>query len=189
MAMHEEEYDLSEYTADGVERSDRLPVGWYRAIVTDVSQEERTGALVIKFEVTDGEHKDATVSERLWDPKKADAPDKAETSRRRRIAWAKRLRIISEADFGKPGVRFPWDDAIGKEVVINIKERKYKDKDGNPGVTTNIDFLGVYQPDDQRVPEELRGTATGGAGGVAATGTRVANNPGRSAGEAAFDGL
>lgn len=186
MALYEEEIDLSDYTPEGVEKVDGIPPGWYRAMVADVSIEDRTGALLVKFEVTDGEHQGAHITERLWDPKKADSPDKAEGSRKRRVLWAKRLGLVTETDFGRPGVRIPWDAATGKFFAIQIKERKYKDKDGNERIARNVDYAGVYSLDDQRVPEELRGQA-GPGNNVGVPRAAVAATTQRD--EQQFDGL
>lgn len=189
--MYDEEMDLSDYTPDNVEKTDGLPPGWYRATIKVVSIDERSGALLFRFEVMDGEHEGSHISERLWDPKRADSPDKADMSRKRRVLWAKRLGLLAEADFGKPGVVVPWDHAVDRVYAIQVKERKYKDSSGTEKVAYNIDFGGVYSLDDQRVPEELRGEPgaafAGTAAGTPANGKKEAD--GRKGGEDQFAGL
>jgi len=188
MSQYTEEVDLSEDTSEGLEKVDGLPPGWYRVTCMDLSVDARSNALVLKFEVMDGEHVGDSISERLWDPKRADDPQKKEMSRKRRLLFAKRLGLIADNDFGKSNVAIPWGDAIGKSVAIQVKERKYKDKDDNEKVARNIDFGGIFPLDDQRVPEELRGV-TAGTGGTATPKKADDDRKGGPANESQFDGL
>lgn len=174
-----EELDLEGYDAEGIEKPDGVPAGWYRAVVEDVSKDAQTGALILRFKVTDGEHAGQKIDERLWDPKRSGDAAKADVSRKRRALFAKRLRLLGDNDFGKQ-VTLDWWNAVGKACAIQVKERKYKDKDNNEKIARNIDFGGVYPLDDQRVPEEIRGAATPTNGGGATTtgGTNATNAAG-----------
>lgn len=188
MSRFTEEVDLSEDTPEGLEKVDGLPPGWYRVTCMDLSVDARSNALVLKFEVMDGEHAGGTISERLWDPAKADDATKKDMSRKRRLIFAKRMGLIGDNDFGKQNVGIPWDDAIGKSVAIQVKERKYKDKDDNEKVARNIDFGGIFPLDDQRVPEELRGVATAPANGTSRD-TNSNNNGSSKPANSDFDGI
>jgi len=193
MSLYEDDLDLSDYTAESIEKPDGVPPGWYAAMVSDVSKDEKTGALLVKFEVVHGEHKGEFITERLWDPKRSDDQKKADTSRKRQVLWAKRLGLVRDEDFGKPGVRIDWSAATGRFYGIEVKERKYKDKDDNEKIARNIDYAGVYPANHEKVPEELRkelaglvGTGGGTGGGDASR--KSADAPPRAS-NADYDGI
>ena len=193
MGMVKEEMDLSEWTKPEDVEQDGLPPGWYQAMVMDVSIDEKSkGAVVLKFEVTAGPLKGRAITEKLWNPKHANTSEAAEMSKRRRALFVKRLGLVAESDFGKPGVSVEWDNAIGKTFAIEVKERKYTDKDGNSKVSRNIDFAGVYPLEHEKVPEHLRhGVDSNPAAAVAtedARKTSAATGGGR-VDENAFDGM
>lgn len=160
MSEFVEDIDLEEYeTEEALEKPDGVPPGWYRATITDVDKDPKSGAIILKFEVCDGEHAGQKIEERLWDPSKSGGDAKKEDfSRKRRAIFARRIGLLGADDFGKK-VSVDWLKAVGHTVAINVKERKYKDNAGNEKIARNIDFAGIFQPDDQRVPEEIRGAA------------------------------
>jgi hypothetical protein len=170
-----QEIDLSDITPEQAEASLRLPADWYRAVVHDVLEDAKNqGTLIIEYEVTHGPFRGSKITDRVWSPDGAKTPEAAKKTLTRQIMVAKRLGLISEADFGKSGVTIDWPDAVGREVVIHTRIREYMDTKGGKQESCELTFDGVYQPTDERIPAKFR------PGSAAATAT--AETPEKTAG-------
>lgn len=133
--------------------------GWYRAIVKDTSLDDDSGAQVMKYQITKGASTDAfngaVVTDKIQDPTLSETDEKREWTTRRAKGLVKRLGLVGTAAIGQV-VEPNFLDCIGKEFVLHLKERKYKDKDGNEKSAVNIDFLGVFPLDHGEIPEAVR---------------------------------
>lgn len=196
MSLYEDDLDLSDYTSESIEKPEGVPPGWYAAMVSDVSVDEGTGALLMKFEVVEGDHKGEFITEKLWNPKRATDQSKAEKSQKRRVLWAKRLGLVRDEDFGKPGVRIDWQAATGRFYAIEVKARNYKDKDDNSKTAWNVDYAGVYPIGHEKIPAPVATAlaglvGTGGNGGNSGSGGTGGGGSSKPTGNnnADFDGI
>lgn len=159
--------DLTGLTEDDLERGGSVEAGWYRTIVTDAFEDAKNpGTIVLKFAVVGGPFDKYEIVERLFHPDNSEDAEKAKVAGRRMALFAKRLGLLGTADFGQ-AVRLDWSNALGREVALKVIKRKYKDKNGNDRDGVNVDFAGIYQLTDERVPAEMR--QGGGGGSVAAS--------------------
>lgn len=179
------DFDENE-TPETIEAGNQAPPGWYRAKLEDVHDDEKNpGTVVFQYKVTGGNGGVWTgrnVFDRIGDPDMAEGEDAARFVRQRTKLLAKRLGIITDDEI-KPGaqVNKTWYDALGKEVVLHIKLRSYKDKKtGEQKTACGVDYAGVYPLDyDQRklkgdCPPEARALFTSPPAPAAAAGNAVA---------------
>lgn len=150
--------DLEGWDEEDLEKGGMLKQpGWYQAVVTDISEDSKTaGVVVFTFEVTHGPHKGSKVFDRLWPPDLAEDADKAEKSRRRAGLYASRLGLLE----GRAGEarKIDWEEALDREVVLQVEVNRYKDKETDQWVTNGVklDYAGVYPPDHPKIPDDIR---------------------------------
>lgn len=150
--------------------------GWYPCQVTDSYEDHNNaGTLILEFTVTGGPSKGRKITERLFSPANAADEEKAKVALRRLGLFALRLGLVTREASNKQ-VRPDWSKALGRLCVIKVIKRKGTDKHGNEREFTNLDFAGVFDPSDDRVPEELRTKPAGGSGG-GTTGAGAGANP------------
>jgi hypothetical protein len=129
--------------------------GFYRAILDEVKESEHSeGAVDFYYRVTMGDYKGSIVRDTLYHPDYARKDSSAPGLARRLRILAGRLGLWD----GKPGeaVNVCWLDAIGREVVIQAIEDKYKDKGGVERVNYKPDFAGIFPLDHHEIPEAVR---------------------------------
>lgn len=156
-----------------------IPAGWYRAVVGDLWEDHKNpGTLAIEFVMDGGPFDGRKLTERLFDPANSQDAEKAKTTAKRRGIFALRLGLVSREQSGQV-VRPDWSKAIGRECIVKIVHRKYKDDAGNEREGAQLDFAGVFSTTDERAPEALRDKAAGGvaASNGAAAAATPANSP------------
>jgi hypothetical protein len=148
--------DLAGETVESIESGTQTPPGWYSAKLEDVFEDERNpGVVVFKYKVLGGNGGVWTgrcIFDRVGDPDAAEGEAAATFVRRRVLLLARRLGLLDDdriAAGGQPALS--WYDAIGKEVVLDVRRRSYDEKDratgqktGNRRETVSVDFAGVY---------------------------------------------
>jgi hypothetical protein len=150
----EEELDCTNEDLDQLDRGNQLSPGWYRAVLHNVVWDHKSpGTLAFTFAITAGPFARVEVTERLWNPENSNDTDTARKLAQRRITFAKRLGLIDRTAAGTKQ-RIDWQAAVGMEVGIKMVEKK--DKDGV--LRSNLDWAGVYQISDERVPALIRGS-------------------------------
>lgn len=166
----EEEIDFTGYDADKVERGDSLAAGWYKVQVCDVySDRKNQDAIVFEMQVIEGPDTGTKLFDRLNNPDSAETDNGRRFAAQRKRLFAKRLGLVAE--FGAPRP-VNWLDAIGREIFVQVKERTYKDRNGEEKTVTGVDYAGVYPLDHDKVPEEVRNnyqTPDGMSGPAAST--------------------
>lgn len=168
--------DLRDLTKEGAESGSRLPPGWYRAEVYDLTEDPKMeGVLDFTFRVTAGPFTGQHISDKLFSPDMAADEKKAKATRSRIALFATRLGVIPDTSWGKE-VAVNWPDAVGRECWIKVIERTYTGKDGQPAKTSSLAFDGVYALDDGRVPAEAR-NGKAAATAPKATGTQSTQQP------------
>ena len=151
----EVELDLSDMSEEDVERSGRVPPGWYRTVVDDVSENDISGAVSVSYKVSAGPWKGAVIFDYLTDPESAADDDKAKKAKQRLAMFCKRLGLIKKDDFGH-AVSVSLTEAIGKECYVKASLNKYKDNQGQDKENIRPDFAGIFALDDERVPKDVR---------------------------------
>lgn len=160
--------NFDEFNPDTVDRG-YPPAGWYRAIVEDSEIDDKTGATVMTYKITDGVHQEQTIKDRIFDPNMAADEEKKSVAIRRAGGLALRLGLVKSIVVGKdakgrdkkgvvnldgtPVASVDFGAAIGKDVVLHLTSRKYTDKNGNEKETTGVDFMGVYLTDHPDIPD------------------------------------
>jgi len=156
--------DLSGKSAADVEREgSTLEPGWYRATVQDIREDD--GNLKIEFKLKDGRK----YTETLWDPDRSEDEEKGKKSQQRRNLFAIRLGLVPR-EAKDTAYEFDWLDAIGRECVLKLAF-------GKPNAEglryANIEWAGIFETHDNRVPAELRTTPPAGAAAASTNGHAV----------------
>jgi hypothetical protein len=172
---------------DQMEAGDRLPVGWYKATLTDFYDDHnKEGSSVFEWTVDGGVFDGQKTWDRCTDPASLDDPAKQKTALKRIKLLANRLGLVKKEDFGKPGVHVNFADAINAAMVLEVQEWSNKDNPSKKG--TSIAFDGVYPPDHEKIPADVRqrlglpparkkDESEGGAAGAAAPNATGNNSP------------
>lgn len=71
-----------------------------------------------------------------------------EQVRDRYCKFASTFDVIKEEDFGKSGVKHDWQGAIGRQAVVQIRNREYTDKDGGKGILAEVGFSSIWKVSD-----------------------------------------
>lgn len=174
--------DLTDETPETIDRGRSVEAGWYKCVLDDVYDDSKNGDTVCEWKVMEGKYRDAKIFDRLRDPALATEGKHAEMSLRRIKVVASRLGLIKTDAYGQQA-DIDFMDAIGQEAVLQVKHRKYKDKDGNEQEIDGVDFAGVYPLDHEKIPADVRKALglppakTGdGPGGKPSAKTAAANN-------------
>jgi hypothetical protein len=149
--------DLGGMSGDDAEAGGFLDVpGWYKAVVENVGEKEDKTSVIFKFKVVEGPYRNSVVTEYLNLPEWAPSESARETGTKRLGGWFRRLGIWDGTPM-KGKARYNLDAAIGQEVMIHLKRRTYTDKKtGKEKETVNIDFMGVYPLDHEKIPQDVR---------------------------------
>ncbi|HZT79598.1 MAG TPA: hypothetical protein VFA26_05235 [Gemmataceae bacterium] len=170
-------------TLDALESGDGPPPGWHRARLEDVFEDkDRQGVVVFQYKGVGGIADGRAIFDRLTDPDACDDPKKAEVAGRRLRLLAKRLGLLTETDCGRSDVEKTWYDALGKEVVLHVTRRAYKDtKTGEDKEAVGVDFAGVYPLDypPDKLPKSCPAEARVLFAAAAAASGATASNPAR----------
>lgn len=158
-----EDMDIAGVNLATCDLGNQLEIGWYPAVVDDVYRDEEKGPLnrKIVFKVSGGPREGVKQTITLGDPADAEDVKKADGAKTRRAAWAKRLGLVDPATPQGVTPRIDWAALIGREVVFQVKRKREQDEATKKWIDTDrteIDFIGmgVFLPEDKRVPAELR---------------------------------
>jgi hypothetical protein len=159
--------DLTGTTPEELEAGINVPPGKYHAVILNAEEdrESKTRCIVLTFHTLAGtcpEGVDSVHQESLY---------LTEKNEKRVSLFAKRLGLITDADFGKQ-VRLNWRTAIGKQVVIEVVNDPYQEKekdtgrlkvgpDGKPIMrdSSKLAFAGIWPAEDPRVAAVPRSAA------------------------------
>jgi hypothetical protein len=158
------ELDLTETkTREQAEAGDQVPVGWYLADLDDCNEDSsNNGQFVFEFVARGGLYDGKKLFYRFMDPREIEDEKKKRTATNRVQMLASRLGLIREDQFGQPGVTIDFDKAIGRRVVVHVKEQVFDQRDESGNKTgdkrhfTGIDYSGVYPVDHPKIPKEVR---------------------------------
>jgi hypothetical protein len=139
---------------DSMDAGLRLDPGWYRAILDDCYDDSKSADTVMVWKVTHGSSKGAKHSDRLRDPELATSDVGKNMAIKRIVALGKRFGLIAPEDKSMKPINF--QDVIGFEGVIHIVERGYTDKAGLPAKSIEVDFVGVYSLNHDKIPPAVR---------------------------------
>jgi hypothetical protein len=150
------DFDTSAYTKESdISVGDLIPDGKYHAVVDKVENDQggSSPCFKITFSIlagTVGGVAGRKMIERLFNTEK---------NKQRMVLFANRLGLIGQGDLGKPSVRQSWSNAVGKQVVIEVKSRKYQKNDGTEGTSNQLAFGGIWKLDDPIVASVPRAGA------------------------------
>jgi hypothetical protein len=155
------ELDLTDVDSlEKLEAGGRAPVGWYNAELTDFYEDTKSqysGQSVFEYTIRGGPFNNEKVFDRVTDPRALEEPSRQRTALNRIKCLGSRLGLVGEKDLNKSGVSVEFADAVGRVVVIQIKERKVTDEKTQEVKTyTGIAFDGVYPPDHYEIPADVR---------------------------------
>jgi hypothetical protein len=142
----------SDTNYDDMDKSKYPVAGWYDCVLTDTGDDDKNGALYLKFDVTAGPFKGCEIKQLLFDPANADDEEKAKRTLQKYMAWAKRMGALTEAEF-KAGTQPDWIRQIGSRYVMELEQSK-PNSSGKQFVGPK--YLGVYPPDHEGIPENVR---------------------------------
>lgn len=149
--------DLTEDTPDSLDRPSNVEPGWYLCDLDDVVDDPKSGATVFHWKVlSPAKWKGAVIFDRINDPSLSDKDNAAEMINRRAKLLGTRLGLINPQKDAGGQKELDFMDAIGKQSVIHVELRKYKDKEGNDKEITSVKFDGVYPPDHEKIPDVVR---------------------------------
>jgi hypothetical protein len=142
----------SDTNYDDMDKS-RYPVaGWYDCVLSDTGDDDKNGALYLKFDVTTGPFKGCEIKQLLFDPANADDDEKAKRTLQKYMAWAKRMNALTAEEFAA-GKQPDWIRQIGSRYVMELEQSK-PNAAGKQFVGPK--YLGVYPPDHEGIPESVR---------------------------------
>jgi hypothetical protein len=143
------EMDLSEVSPDDREGGSTVPTGQYHARLESIQRvSDMNSHLKLRFKLLAGTTAAGvgqTFQEKLFLTEKA---------RPRLRGIATRMGLLTTANCGER-VTINWGDVIGKEFVIEIVDHEFEGKNGKVK-TTQLNFVGVYQLNDERVKDVPR---------------------------------
>jgi hypothetical protein len=152
--------DLSQDTPETIDRGREVENDWYSAVVHDVGEDPRNGAVLFEFKVvagmeTKGKYAGAIIVERLFDPDLADTEQKREMGVRRQKLFASRLGLLAADAYGHQASG-DWMDGVGKAVVVQVDKQSYTDAQGEKKEFTSVKFAGIFPPDHEKIPDPVR---------------------------------
>lgn len=132
-----------------------IPDGLYHAVVHSVEQDPsgQNPAIKLTFMVLAGTILNQTyrrLCERLFLTQKG---------KQRVLLFANRLGLLGKPELGQPNVRKNWGEAVGKQVIVEVANREYQNKDGSKKMVSNLAFAGIWKLDDPKVAQVPRATA------------------------------
>lgn len=137
--------DLGNDNVKNVDAGDRLPAGWYLAVVDDVVEDPKKPNMIFRFKVqAPADFADRTVSYWLPDPTAIDGEGDRKKAENRVKMFARRIGLINDHDLGKDGVAKSWLDTIGTQVFLFCEKSKDSDFVG-------VAYAGVYPLDYGRI--------------------------------------
>jgi hypothetical protein len=144
------ELDLSTISVSDLEGEGSPPPGKYHAKIEDVQRvSDQTSYLKVRFALlagTDPNGVGCLFSERFY------LSDKA---KKRLAILAHRLKLISEDDFGDRRT-VDWDEAIGRQLIVQVVEEEYEAKSGGKAKRAKLAFAGFWDVADDRVKDVPR---------------------------------
>lgn len=143
-------------SVEDLDRESHVEPGWYRAKVEDATQNDKTGAEVIVCQVMGGRFDGCKADIQLQDPEQVTDVKKAERAISRIQVIATRLGLVSKEMLGNDDVDINFNDAIGKEVVIECEAREYTKDNGTKSSFTGIAYTGIYPLDHEKIPDQVR---------------------------------
>lgn len=143
--------DFAGETSESLESGGYPAAGFYMAKLTATTPDQQDGGQNFDFIISVGPFAGKKVSRKLWNPGFADTEERKQNAIRHAKSWAHRLGLD-----GPGKVSIVWEQAIGKEYVVEVTKRKYTKKDGSQGEMTEIAYMGVYQKDHYDIPEAFR---------------------------------
>lgn len=148
------DFDTMGYT-DERELDSNLADGKYLAVLDAVEKDlgGKSPCLKLTFGVKKKNGTTTKLIERLF---------LTEKSKQRLLLFANRLGLIGNDDLGKPSVRRSWNDALGKEVVIEVGTREFVKNDGTKGKASSLTFNGIWKTTDPAVADVLAAYGPGG---------------------------
>jgi hypothetical protein len=157
--------DMTDQTAETVEREGKLEADWYLCVLDD-THEDKNGQQVFELVVKKGlvtkaRYADERHFERLNNPEYGKDEQAQRFLKKKANCWASRLGLLKQNAFGRV-VNVEWEDCIGNAYVLKITHRQYADKDKLTGQPTGAMQTAVecgfnlFPPDHEKIPEEVR---------------------------------
>jgi hypothetical protein len=144
------ELDLSTISVGDLEGEGNPPPGKYHAKIEDMQRvSDQTSYLKVRFALlagTDPNGAGCLFSERFY------LSDKA---KKRLAILAHRLKLIGEDDFGDRRT-VDWNEAIGKQLIVQVVEEEYEAKSGGKAKRAKLAFAGFWDLADERVKDVPR---------------------------------
>jgi hypothetical protein len=166
--------DLTRDAVDDLDGDGVIPAGKYHVLITGLKREtDGVGCLRYRYQVLAGTvpaAAGASGGERFY---------LSEDAKRRLKILAHRLGLINDGDFGRQ-VMPEWQRAVGRELVVEVKNENFTDKKGQARVSSKWDFAGFWVPEDPRCagvpldPERARQVRASLGGSAAAATSRPA---------------
>lgn len=152
-----DDIDFGDLDGEAVEQGGVLDTdGWYRAELERLELNEKQTSLMFRFRVTDGPFKGCVSTEFIDLPEWVANDEARDTVTRKLGNWLHRIGLWDGIKGHKPDLSMP-SAAVGTELVIHIKTRRWKDKKtGVDRQATGIDFAGVFPLDHPRIPADVR---------------------------------
>jgi hypothetical protein len=147
--------DLTQDTADSIDRGRDVAPGWYKCALDNVYDDTKTGATVFEYKVLEGKYRGAKVFDRISDPTWATNENATAMIMRRVKLLGNRLGLLKADAYGQQK-ELDFMDAIGQTVVVQVEHRKYVDAQGNDKEIDSVKFDGVYPLDHEKIPEPVR---------------------------------
>lgn len=150
-------YDLTNQKSDADFGAKPLPPGKYHAVVEAVKRDTLGDKPVLKlsFRIKHGPVANKHHHESIF---------LGEKSEDRQKFIANRLGLFKD-QLGRPNAAARWALAVGKHVVIEIQENKYKDKHGQEQTGSRLTYGGIWpvtHPEVRDVPKDIQSLAEEG---------------------------
>ncbi len=133
----------------------RPSIGWYKATIEDVKENNETGNYEFDFRITGPTFSGAIHKEFLNNPETATTDKAQQYALRKCKDWAKRLGLITAEDCGRDDVEIELAKAVGMEVVVRLKDGSYTGNDGKLREKLEIDWA-PYPLDHQGISADAR---------------------------------
>jgi hypothetical protein len=139
-------------TAEDLEQDNHAPPGKYHIVITDAVRDEKSEkpCLRLKYKIlagTDATAVGMVLEERLYF---------TENAKKRNRIFAKRLGLIDDGAYGTKSM-LSWAPVVGVQAVVEIIEEQYERRDGGRGISSKINFAGIWSTDDERCKDVPRG--------------------------------
>lgn len=149
------DFDLTGKKSDSDFGNKPIAVGKWHARLEKVEKGTMGDKAVIKFtfRVNTGPSENRQLVESLF---------LSDSGVERRQLWARRLGLIGDEQLNKSGVRGTWSQAIGRHVILEVEENRYKNKDGKEVVGSRVSYSGIWpisHVDVRDVPKNVQALA------------------------------